>query len=294
MPTTQVTTLSLDSIERFQRSLSALGRSAHTVKSYGSDLRQLLFEVGLSSIDLLPMSTEDEEEEETSGLAEMGGLWLTESKRNLSAKTVGRRLTSLRAFTRWAGQPGMFVDYIAPTPAKSIPEPLPEGLAGVYTMIERCEHSQLRLVIAMCGLAGMRISEALSVPAKNINFADGLITVRGKGDKTRTVPMSDRLAAMLMEPAILRYNDATLVSGPEGEPMGDRLARRSITRLGARCRLQKQVHSHMLRATFATHLINVGVNIRTVQEILGHANVTTTEVYTAVTLDNMRNAVKGI
>jgi len=288
MLTTQVTTLSTDSIEQFQRSLSAHGRSEHTVKSYGSDLRQLLLEVGISSIGLLAT------DEEPVALQETGGLWLTASKRKLSAKTVGRRLTSLRAFTRWAGQPGMFVDYIAPTPAKSIPEPLPEGIEGVYTMLDKCEHPQLRLVIAMCGLAGFRISEALTVPAKNINFADGLITVRGKGDKTRTVPMSDRLASMLMEPAILRYNDATLVAGTGGEPMGDRLARRSITRLGARCRLKKQVHSHMLRATFATHLMNSGVNIRTVQEILGHANVTTTEVYTAVTIDNMREAVKGL
>lgn len=275
MRTTQVTTLSHDSIEQFRTWLSDRGRSAHTVKSYASDLQQFLLAAGTSSISL-------------SDLEEQGSKWLTANRRTMSAKTTGRRLTSLRAFARWAGQGSMFLDYTAPTPLKSMPHPIPEGMPGVYKMIDKAENTPLKVVVALCGLAGLRISEALELPPENIDFTGKGIIVHGKGDKERWVPMSAHLASILLEPTIRAMGQPTLLV------MGDRLARRSITRLGKRAGMKQPVASHQLRATFATHLHANGTNLRTVQEILGHASVTTTEVYTGVNKTQMHDAVKGL
>jgi site-specific recombinase XerD len=277
MRTTQVTTLSQDSIEQFRQWLSDRGRSAHTAKSYASDLQQLLLEVGLSSIDLLELET-------------IGSRWLTANTGKLSHKTTGRRLTSLRAFARWAGQGQMFLDYTAPTPLRAMPHPLPEGMPGVFRMLDRAELPQVKISVALCGLAGLRISEALQLPPEDVDFAHHEILVNGKGQKERLVPMSVRLEDLLLEPVI----QARIGGRPTLLTMADRLARRSITRLGKRAGLSQPVASHQLRATFATHLNNNGVPLRTIQEILGHAQVTTTEIYTAVNRKNMQDAVKDL
>jgi integrase/recombinase XerD len=182
----------------------------------------------------------------------------------------------------------MFLDYKPPTALKHIPDPLPEGIPGVHKLIDTATDWRLKTIVGLCGLAGLRISESLSLPPSNIDFQNNLLTVRGKGDKERTVPFGDQLSDILMEAVVRSMGQPVIVE------MGDRLARRTITRLGKRARLRREIASHQLRATFATHLVAEGVDIRTVQELLGHANVTTTQGYTAVTLNRMRDAVKGL
>jgi site-specific recombinase XerD len=275
MRTTQVTTLSSDSIESYRLWLLGRGRSEHTAKSYASDLQQFLLAAGTTSIPL-------------SDVEDKGAQWLTDNRKTLSHKTTGRRLTSLRGFARWAGGGAILLDYTAPTPLKQMPNPIAEGMPGVHKMIAKAESTPLKVVVGLCGLAGLRISEALSVPPQDIDFVKKGITVNGKADKERWVPMSDSLASILLEPTIRAMGQPTLLV------MGDKLARRSITRLGRRAGLMFPISSHQLRATFATHLHQKGVPLRTIQEILGHANVTTTEIYTAVNMKNMRDAVEGI
>ena len=275
MHSTQVTTLSTDSIAQFRNWLSDRGRSEHTVKSYASDLLMLLSEGGHSSVPI-------------SELEETGMRWLTSKRKVLAPRTTQRRLTSLRTFARFAGQGQMFLDYKPPTALKHIPDPLPEGIPGVHKLIDTATDWRLKTIVGLCGLAGLRISESLSLPPSNIDFQNNLLTVRGKGDKERTVPFGDQLSDILMEAVVRSMGQPVIVE------MGDRLARRTITRLGKRARLRREIASHQLRATFATHLVAEGVDIRTVQELLGHANVTTTQGYTAVTLNRMRDAVKGL
>jgi len=277
MSTRQVATLSQDSIEQYRTWLSDRGRSAHTAKSYASDLKQLLVWASTSSISL-------------SDLEDLGAKWLTTNNKTLGAKTTGRRLTSLRGFARWAGVGAILLDYTAPTPLKAMPHPLAEGMAGVHLMIRHAESEQLRVCVALCGLAGLRISEALELPPTAIDFANKQIKVLGKGNKWRMVPMSSKLADILITPTLraITENRSTLLD------MGDRLARRSITRLGRRCGIRQPVASHQLRATFATHLHANGRPLRVVQEILGHSNSKTTEVYTGVTQKQMLDAVEDI
>ena len=277
MPTQMVETLSLDSIEQYRMWLCDRGRSQHTAKSYSSDLKQLLLWASLDSIAL-------------SDVEDTGAKWLTANNKDLGAKTTGRRLTSLRGFARWAGAGAILLDYTAPTPLKAMPHPLAEGMDGVNAMIQKAESEPLRVVVALCGLAGLRISEALDLDPRNIDFANKRIKVLGKGNKERMVPMNSRLADILMVAvmkALMEKRDTLL-------NMGDRLARRSITRLGKRAGIKQPVASHQLRATFATHLHANGTPLRVVQEILGHSSSKTTEVYTGVSDKQMHEAVENL
>lgn len=270
-PMSEVMTLSLDSIDQFRDWLSDRGRSPYTVKSYSSDLRMLLLAAGTSSVPI--------------GEYEQAGLtWLRATRQEAQPRTTQRRLTSLRAFASWAGHPGMFDDFIAPTPAKSNPKPLPEGWPGVDRMIAKARTDSIGVVVALQGYGGLRIGEALNMPIDHFDFGAAEMKIRGKGDHTRIVPMSDELMEVVLPFAIQRGRGNIV-------DVEDRLARRSITRLGKYAGISVQVSTHMLRATFATETLAICKDIRTVQELMGHAQVTTTEVYTQVTMKAMRDAI---
>lgn len=270
-----VTTLSRESIERFRDWLSVRGRSAHTVKSYASDLQMLLLEVGTSSVPL-------------SDLEETGLRWLQSKRDTLAPKTTTRRLTSLRAFAAWTGDPHAFVDFIPPTPKKPVPKPLAERFDGVRAMIEAADTEEMRVIVALCGFAGLRIHETLAIAPRNIDLRNRELTVRGKGDKERTVPMSDELVEVIIGTVVRRLDQPRLVV------MADRVARERITKLARQVGLTGKVSSHRLRATFGTQLMEDTHDLRLVQELMGHASSRTTEAYTEVTRDRQREAVNNL
>ncbi len=159
---------------------------------------------------------------------------------------------------------------------------------GVRRMIEVAPTEDMKVIVALCGFAGLRISEALGLQPSNIDFQTNTISVRGKGDKTRTVPMSAELRLILAPIVIRRLGQPVLVS------MADRVARERVTKLGVQAGLAHAVSSHHLRATFATTLMESTHDLRLVQELLGHSSSRTTEAYTEVTMDRQRTAVNNL
>jgi site-specific recombinase XerD len=270
----QVTTLTPESIDKFRSSLCARGRSDKTVRAYTTDLKTFLME--LETVEL-PM-TEYEE-------AAMN--WLTANRRKLAPKTTGRRLTSLRVFARWAGYSEMLKDYSAPHPAKSQPHPLPEGMDGIRRLIAAANKDEHRALIALCGFLGCRVAEALTIRPSDFDLNEMMLTIRGKGDKTRIVPVSNQAWQVLAMPVT-----KAMVEGREVVGCKDRFARRIITDLGVKAGLRRHISSHDLRATFATAIYDKTLDIRVTQELLGHSSSQTTELYTNVTLDTMRKAVE--
>jgi site-specific recombinase XerD len=269
------TTLSLESIDKFRSSLLGKGRSEDTVKAYSTDLRVMLMELEEDSIP-------PEE------FAETAERWLTANRRRVAAKTTGRRLTSLRAFARWAGYGEILSDYSAPQPLRPQPHPLPEGIDGVFRLIEAARNEKQRALVSLCGLCGLRVSEALKVKPSHFDLIEMTLHVYGKGDKERTVPVSERAWEVLAGPVTRAFCDGDrLVVG-----LQDRFARRVITELGKRAQLRRPIASHDLRASFATELANRGVHLRVIQELLGHASSKTTEIYTEVKMTQMRTAVQ--
>lgn len=268
-------TLSLESIELFRSSLSAKGRSLDTIKAYTTDLRVFLQEVEETAIPLTELESYAEN-------------WLTANRRRIAPKTTGRRLTSIRAYAKWAGMDLILRDYSVPTPAKGTPHPLPEGLEGVRRLIQATNNEKQQALIALCGYCGLRVSEALSICPPDIDLHEMLMTVRGKGDKTRIVPVSSSTWQVIAVP----YTRAAIEGNRPVVGLKDRFARRIITELGRKAGLQRDIASHDLRATFATAVYDKTRDLRLVQELLGHSSSQTTEIYTLVGTKKMREAVE--
>lgn len=276
MPGTRVTTLTPETIDRYRQWCIARGRSHNTVRAYASDLNEFLKAAGEDQA----VSQEEYEE--------LAMSWLNLTRMIVSPKTTARRLTSLRGFAKWAQWGTVLEDYIAPTPGRTIAHPIPEGLDGIKRMLAVAKNEEQAALIALGGLVGCRVSETLSLTVNSFDLSHMLLTIRGKGDKTRVVPVSDlaweHISTAMV--AAISKPDKRLVS------YKDRFARQIVTNLGLRAGLQRKVTSHELRATFATAALAQTSNLRVVQELLGHASSQTTEVYTGVGMAQMREAVQ--
>jgi integrase len=235
----------------------------------------------LKEMDLGSVSQEDFEK--------LSGEWLTIHRKTLKPRTTNRRMTSLRAFAKWAGWGVLLDDYSAPNPGPSVPHPLPEGIAGVRRMIRAAATDQQRALVVLCGMLGLRVAEALSIKGSDFDVETQTANVVGKGDKTRIIPVSiEAMEYLLMPVAKALFADDTVLL------FDDRTARRTITRLGIKAGLMRRVASHDLRATFATEAYHRTKDIRMVQILLGHTSSHTTETYVAVTMDQMRAGVNSL
>lgn len=278
MHMTEETTVSSASIDRFLSSLTARGRSENTITAYKSDLR--LF---LSWLPRTPTTSEDFEE--------LAARWLNEHRSIWKPKTTNRRLTALRNYARWAKMETPDLDeYKGPVAARSLPHPIPEGLPGVIRMIHQGKNNRIKAMIALCGLAGLRLHEARTVRPADFDLKNDRITVRGKGDKERVVPLNRACKTYV----IAALMDAVVLGRPTVVEYGDRFAREAITACGRRAGLARPVASHDLRATYLTAINAKTGNLRLVQEIAGHASSTTSEVYTLVTQDEMADASNAV
>lgn len=280
--TKRATTLTPESIDSLRSWLCGTGKSPHTAKGYCTDLKMFLADLG----DPSPVGIEEE-------LEELGMAWLTKHRRTLAPRTTARRLTSLREFCKWAGYPDMFLEYKAPDAGQAVPHPIPEGMAGVRRLLAATGNEKQQGLVALCGMAGLRLAEALSVSSDDFKFKEGgdrsgecTLRVRGKGDVTRYVPISEECLRYVV-PLIVR----AWTAGGSIIPLNERFARRCISDLGVRARLSRRIASHDLRATFATALYNQTKDQRLVQVALGHKSGRTTEGYIGVEAEAIRRGI---
>lgn len=266
--------LTKEYIEPFQQWLLGDGRSANTIKAYSTDVRMFLQESRLNSLtaDHLPSQV---------------ATWLNEKKRIVSPNTSRRRLASLREFSKFMGLTSMLSGFRVPSAGQAIPHPLPNGEVDLQNMLNACRNNKQRCLIALLGLEGLRLSEALDLEFKNFDLEDMTIAVWGKGSKERTIPITKR-AWTYITPQLI---DTVAEGAKKVIPYSDRGARYFITELGYTANVNRSVASHDLRATFATLAYQEsGHDIRTVQMWLGHADISTTQGYVKVDMDKMRAA----
>ena len=227
---------------------------------------------------------------ELDDLEELASYWLNLSRKSLAPKTIVRRITSVRAFAKWAGLGPILESYVAPVPGRPVPHPIPEGIEGVAAMCDAATQAGHAALVALGGYCGCRVAESLAVRPIDVDIREQLLTIRGKGDRIRYVPISSSAWTNL----------APVVTERIGEPdkpllrYGDRFARQVITDLAQRAGLTRRVASHDLRATFATAVYGRTNDLRLVQELLGHSSPTTTQVYTLIQLQAMRKGVEGL
>jgi integrase/recombinase XerD len=221
----------------------------------------------------------------------------------LAPTSLRRRAASIRGFYRFAFGEGLIgVDVAAHIDLPRQPRLLPETLtvAEVEALLEAAPDLRGRALLELLYAAGLRVSEALGLDREDLSTDGGFVRVIGKGDKERLVPVGDIaldwLARWLTEerPALLALRH---VEPARGGPLflgdrGRRLARQqafAVVRGAAlRARLPDSVSPHTLRHSFATHLREGGADLRIVQELLGHASISTTQLYTHLTGERIR------
>jgi integrase/recombinase XerD len=282
------------------------GLAANTLTSYRRDLRryqEYLEELGIETLDAVTEATV------TSFLVR-----LREGDADhpaLSSTSAARTVVAVRGFHKFAMSDGLATSDPAasvkpPTPAKRLPKALP--LSDVEAILEAAGAAGTTLALRDRALlevlygTGARISEAVGLDVDDLDTVDGTVLLRGKGSKERLVPVGS-YALEAVDAYLVRGRPelvAAVSTGSTNEragalflnARGGRLSRQSawavLVRAAERAGVTRDVSPHTLRHSFATHLLDGGADVRVVQELLGHASVTTTQVYTLVTVDNLR------
>lgn len=263
-----VTPLSIEAIDHHLSALTLQGTSANTVKAYRSDLLSLL-----EYSQMQPSHQSLDPEFLAAG-------WLTSFRATLAPATTKRRLAAVRSLMRSNGNPNFLMNYRAPSIGKPEPHPLPGGMADTFAMLRVTRTAQERALVALCGLAALRVGEACGQRTTGLNRTERTLTVLGKGSKLRTIPLRPDAYKILSE-----YPGPLFVGG-----MAERQASKIITRLGQVAKVARPVSTHDLRATFATAMYRETKDLRAVQEYLGHSSIVTTQVYTGISMADMRKA----
>ena len=265
------------------------GASPHSVKAYESDLRQFLEHLSPppapDAIDILTLREW------------LGALYRDE----LSAVSIRRKLAAVRGLFKFMQREGVVPTNIARlvrTP--KAPQKLPDVMTaeqvntlidGVATRkIERPHPARDRAIFEMLYGCGVRVSELAGLNLEDLDRSEGWIRVRGKGRKERQVPLprqaADALDRYLNERPVVRDQTAVFLNH-----RGGRLTDRGISlivKLYATCLSgDPSVHPHSFRHAYATHLLSAGADLRAIQELLGHARLSTTQKYTQVSLTDL-------
>ena len=221
----------------------------------------------------------------------------------LAPTSLRRRAASIRGFYRFAYGDGLIErDIAAHIDLPRQPRLLPETLtvADVDALLEAAPDLRARALMELLYAAGLRVSEALGLDLEDLSLDGGFVRVIGKGDKERLVPVGDIALDWLRgwladgrPPLVALHHVEPVRGGPLflGD-RGGRLARQqafAIVRAAAQhAGLPDAVSPHTLRHSFATHLLEGGADLRVVQELLGHASISTTQLYTHVTGERVR------
>jgi integrase/recombinase XerD len=276
------------------------GTSANTLDSYARDLRRYGAYLASTGVVGLAMVGEEQVNGFLAALRDGDG-----RHRPLAPSSAARALVVARGLHRFAFREGLVgadaaADVHPPRPPKRLPKAL--GLDEVLRLLEvfpadggpRCLRD--RALLELLYSTGARISEAVGLDWDDVDAPARTVLLRGKGGKQRLVPVGRPALAAL--DAYLVRGRPTLAQRGRGIPAvflnarGARLSRQSawavLREAAARSQISAAVSPHTLRHSFATHLLEGGADVRVVQELLGHASVTTTQVYTLVTVDNLR------
>jgi integrase/recombinase XerD len=291
-----------DVVEAFLHHLTVeRGSATNTLRSYGVDLRRYVAYLSGRGLDDLGRVAESD----VAGFVPaLRSGTVAPPSAPLAASSAARALAAVRGLHRFALRDGLVADDVARevTPP-TLPVRLPKALAldQVEQLLAGCVGDgpgplRDRALLEVLYSTGARISEAVGIDRDDLDVAQRTVLLRGKGGKQRIVPVG-RPALEAVEAYVVRARPELAGRG-RGTPAlllnarGARLSRQSawhaLRRAAEVAGLAADVSPHTLRHCFATHLLAGGADVRVVQELLGHASVTTTQVYTHVTVDTLR------
>jgi integrase/recombinase XerC len=272
-----------DGVSRFLQGLRNERRlSPHTSSSYGRDLEALLEYCqaqGIASWDAL----------DTQHVRSFAARC---HRRGLAPRSIQRRLSAVRSLCRFLIREGELrhdpaADVQAPKARKRLPATLDADTMARLLEFRSDDRLGVRdkAIMELLYSSGLRLAELLGLDLVDLDLRDRTVRVLGKGRKVRVVPVGRRaveaLSKWLGERAALAAVDETAVFvGVNGRRLGPRIVQRRIARWARLQGLPEHVHPHLFRHSFASHLLESSGDLRAVQELLGHANISTTQVYT--------------
>jgi tyrosine recombinase XerC len=263
--------------------------SKYTIKSYKKDITQFIeFLKEKKIFDFEKVEYED-------FINFIGKL----KSSNLKEKTIGRKVASLKSFYKFL----VMRKYIKKNPALLIKSPkIPEKLPNFLTYSEIFKILEMpfdkknwqflrdKAILEVLYSTGIRVGELVNLKLDDINFVDEVIKVRGKGKKERIVPIGKPALNCLIEYIEKRPNkkEKFLFLNKYGKKLTERSVERLVKKYSKISGINKNVTPHTIRHTFATHLLDRGADLRTVQELLGHERITTTQIYTHLTVEKLK------
>ena len=214
-----------------------------------------------------------------------------------SSRTISSKLSAIRSFYKYEVNKGVIRD----NPCLLISNPkvekkLPNYLSynEIETMLEvpdTFKNNSLRdkLIIEILYSTGIRVSELVNIKVKDIDFYNNQILILGKGNKERYVIFGNTLKDMLKEYISIKSDSEYLITNKYNKKMSTRSIEEIVKKIVKIDGIKNKVTPHTIRHTFATHMLNEGADLRVVQELLGHENLKTTEVYTHVSNERLRS-----
>ncbi|MCU0651865.1 MAG: site-specific tyrosine recombinase XerD [Candidatus Omnitrophica bacterium] len=270
------------------------GLSKNTVISYREDLKSFSRFITGRKIESLSAASR----------ADIGNFMLAEKDKGISANSISRRIAAIKSFYRFLvrerflkNDPTSLID--SPKLWKKIPDALSvnevEALLSAPD-IRQAQGIRDRAILETLYATGMRVSEASNLRADNVNLEIGFLRCIGKGNKERVIPLGKKAII-----SIKRYQEAVRQHFLKQNTsdflflnrFGRKLSRQSIWKLIQRyakeASIKKHIKPHTLRHSFATHLLEHGADLRSVQEMLGHSNISTTQIYTHIDKDRLKS-----
>ena len=261
------------------------GLSENTLNAYRTDLTALEGWLGKKNLPL---------EAVTRG--ELLGYLAANVRQGLSPRSSARRLSTLRRFYRYLLREGLIQeDPTADVSSPSLGRPLPKSIteASVEKLLAAPPDTTLglrdRAMLETMYASGLRVSELVALVLNELDLTTGLVRVTGKGGKERIVPLGDEAMSRLGDylksarPSLLgEHKSGAVFLTRRGQPMTRQAFWQLIKRYSSAAGIDSSLSPHSLRHAFATHLLNHGADLRSVQMLLGHADLSTTQIYTHV------------
>jgi integrase/recombinase XerD len=266
------------------------GLAANSLSAYGRDLREMAEWVAKNGLVIDSLKPEDIRE------------WLIDlSRKGISQRTKRRKISSIRGFFKFALAEG----HIDTDPSETIESPqigqyIPaflsvEDIEMLFSVTETDTDKGIldRALLELMYSSGLRVSEVISLRLSDVDTETRVLTCTGKGSKTRKVPVGSAAVEWLnlylpVRRSLETTSDLLFVSNT-GRPLTRQYVHKMIREYAGQCGLTN-VSPHTLRHSFATHLIQNNADIRSVQQMLGHADISTTQIYTHITSEHLKRA----
>jgi integrase/recombinase XerC len=279
-----------ESSAKYLAELDRRGASAHTLRNYGADLEQFA-----AYFDLPGEAAVRPEGLDLALLRE----WLADLyDQGLAVATIRRKMAAVRAMFKFLLQEGLIEQNIAgrlriPKAAQKLPDVMTAEKTNnlLDAVAEQPEKERDIAMLELLYGCGIRVSELVGMDLGDLSLHDGWLRVRGKGNKERQVPVGERACS-----AVTRYvevrrgkpEETALFLNSRGARLGDRQVRRLVKFYALMVAGDSTVHPHSFRHAYATHLLSDGADLRAIQELLGHARLSTTQKYTQVSLKDLQ------